>query len=671
MTPKYRSDIDGLRAIAVLSVLFFHSGISIFSGGYVGVDIFFVISGYLITSIIVREIANDDFSISRFYERRFRRILPALFVVVVVSLSAGSFLLMPNGVIDLGKSAIATALFSSNMLFYIESGYFDIAAEMKPLLHTWSLAIEEQYYIFFPLLLILIAKTDARHYLRWLVILSVLSFVTCIVLTDIMPSAAFYWIPTRAWELFIGSILALNVIHKPYNRLVREIYSVLGIVMISYSIFQFSTETSFPGMAAVLPTVGAALIILSGTGGPSFVSNVLSFRPMVFIGLISYSLYLWHWPIIVYTKIYAIKEPTLSVMVVMFTLIFILSVLSWKYVESPFRKKMFLEKKSSVLGASAIVSMITIIIGLSFVVNDGYPHRLANDDVLTADVNDEKWHYWGACQKVVDRIKNNKGLCDIGAETKKNSFIVWGDSHARALASGVDLSAKKHGLNGNLATKAGCAPLLSIERENRRTCDEFNQAVLEFISVTPDIDTVILAARWALSTKGTRYKKESGGPVKLVDLESQNLELSNVQLFEIGLARTIEKLRELGKKVVLVNPLPEIGYDVPSAYLITTITGREINEIIAPSEKEYRSRTEEVTAIFREMKDRMSVDIVTPEFYLLNNSYYRVTMDDIPLYRDQNHLSTFGSEYISEAFDKVFHDAAIRENTSAPKPNSF
>jgi peptidoglycan/LPS O-acetylase OafA/YrhL len=655
MTPKYRSDIDGLRAVAVLSVLFFHSGITVFSGGYVGVDVFFVISGYLITSIIVREIANDDFSISRFYERRFRRILPASAVVAAASLAVGILLLTPRGVIDLGQSAIATALFSSNILFYFESGYFGGAAEMKPLLHTWSLAVEEQYYIFFPLLLCLIAKIDTKHYLRWLTILGVLSFVACIILTNIKTSAAFYWIPTRAWELFIGSILALHVIPKPNKRFLREVYTMLGMTMIVYSVFKYTPETSFPGIAAVLPTIGTALVIFSGTGGNSLISIALSVRPVVFIGLISYSLYLWHWPVIVYTKIYSIKEPTESVMAAIFVLIFALSILSWKYVESPFRKKTLLKKRRSLLGASAMVSIAIIAGGLTFIINDGYPHRFKNDIAATTDVHDDKWSHWGSCQKVAYRIENDQGLCDIGTDAESSNFILWGDSHARALASGVDISAKKYKLSGKIATQLGCPPLLSIERPNRTSCNEFNQAVFEFISISPEIDTVILAARWALSTKGTRYKQESGNSVQLVDVESQGSNnLSNVELFDVGLTRTIEKLCELGKKVVLVNPVPEIGYHVPSACLIADMTGREINNTIAPSVKEYRERTKEVEAIFREVKDRMSIEIVTPDVYLCKDSYCSVTVDSIPLYRDDNHLSTFGSEYVSKAFDKVF-----------------
>jgi len=657
VTPKYRSDIDGLRAVAVLSVLLFHSGFSAFSGGYVGVDIFFVISGYLITTIIVREIENHDFSISRFYERRFRRILPALVVVVTFSLVTGSLFLTPRGVIDLGQSAIATALFSSNILFYFDSGYFAGAAEMKPLLHTWSLAVEEQYYIFFPLLLVLIAKVNAKQYLRWLVILGILSFIACVILTNIKSSAAFYWTLTRAWELFIGSVLALHVIPKPNKRFLREFYSMLGIIMIIHSVFQFTPQTNFPGIAATLPTIGTALIILSGTGGSSLISAALSLRPIVFIGLISYSLYLWHWPIIVYVKIFSIKEPTESVMAAIFVLIFGLSILSWKYIESPFRKKTLLKEKRSLLVTSAMVSVAIIASGLIFII-----YELNINYEVNIKLKDDKWNHWASCEKVVNRIKNNQDLCDIGVGTESTRFILWGDSHARALASGVELSAKKYKLNGKIATQSACPPLLSIERPNRTFCNRFNQAVFEYISNSTEIKTVILAARWALSTKGTRYKQESGLPVQLISVDPQDsANLSNVELFEIGLTRTVEMLHELGKKVVLVNPVPEIGYDVPYAYLIANITGREINNLIEPSVKEYKERTEEVETIFRQLKDQMPIDIVTPDAILCNNGSCSVAIDNKLLYRDDDHLSTFGSEYISEAFDKVFDST----------PNSF
>ncbi|AOW76775.1 hypothetical protein A3Q34_07870 [Colwellia sp. PAMC 20917] len=659
MTPKYRSDIDGLRAIAVLSVLFFHSGVSIFSGGYIGVDVFFVISGYLITTIIVREIANNDFSIAKFYERRFRRILPPLVVVIAVSLIVGLLLLPPDGVTSLGQSAITTALFSSNMLFYFESGYFGGASEMKPLLHTWSLAVEEQYYIFFPLLLMLIAKKDTKHYLRWLIILGILSFITGIILINISTSAAFYWLPTRAWELFIGSILALHVIPSPSKRYIREINSILGIAMIAFSVFVYTSETSFPGFAALLPTIGTALLIHSGSGGDSFIYKALSLRPVVFVGLISYSLYLWHWPVIVYTKILSITEPTVPVMMFMLALILTLSILSWKYIESPFRKKTFFEGRRSLLLASTGVSVAIVVSGMVLIMNAGYPHRSTND-IAAISEEEDKWHHWARCEKVVNRIKNGQSLCNIGAKTGRTNFIFWGDSHARALASGINLSALKIGLRGKIATQSACPPLLSIERPNRTSCNEFNQTVLELISVTPEIETVILAARWALSTKGTRYKQESGKSVQLIDLDTPSSNnLTNIKLFEIGLMRTIEKLQSLGKKVVLVNPVPEVGFDVPYALKVANITGRDINVVIAPTTEEYRERTEEVGTIFRQLEDRLNIGLVAPDIILCDSSYCKVAIGGVTLYRDDDHLSTFGSEYVSQAFDEVFNGLSI------------
>jgi peptidoglycan/LPS O-acetylase OafA/YrhL len=666
MTPKYRPDIDGLRAIAVLSVLFFHSGMSVFSGGYVGVDIFFVISGYLITTIIVREIASNDFSIVRFYERRFRRILPALTVVMAASLIAGFLLLPPDGLIDLGQSAVAAALFSSNILFFIEAEYFGGAAELKPLLHTWSLAIEEQYYIFFPLLLVLIARIDAKNYLRWLVVLGTLSLVSCVVLTGIDASAAFYWIPTRAWELFIGSVLALHVIPVPSKHVFRELNSLLGIGMIVFSVFFYTSETAFPGFAALLPTIGAALVIHSGLGGGTYVYKALSLRPVVFIGLISYSLYLWHWPVIVYTKIWSIKEPSDSVVALMVVAIFVLSVLSWKFIESPFRKKTFVRSRPKLFWVSGFASVVIIVVGLVFALNYGYSLRTTSGVVLVSDEEDYKWRYLRSCEGVIDKLKSGRDLCDIGTRAEKASFILWGDSHAQALASGVSQSAANMGVRGKIAARSACPPLISIERPNRVSCDEFNTAVLEYISAAPEIETVILAARWALSTKGTRYKQEYGNPVRLVDLAVPGKDKSsNVELFEIGLARTIKKLHELGKEVVLVNPVPEVGYDVSYAIVVTNMAGKDINAVVAPTIDEYRKRTEEVGQIFRRLTRRMQIALVAPDAYLCDTGRCIVAIDGVSLYRDGDHLSTYGSEYLSHAFDEVFRGAGMKHPQDA------
>ncbi len=666
MIPKYRPDIDGLRAVAVLSVVLYHVGSSLFSGGYVGVDVFFVISGYLITTIIVKEIASGSFSIARFYERRARRILPALTAMVAATLLVGNLLLADSGRVDLGRSAIATALFSSNILFFLQAGYFDGPAEMKPLLHTWSLAVEEQYYIFFPLLLILIARFSKRRYLAWLAGLGALSLLACIVVTRIDASAAFYLIPTRAWELFLGSILSLHVLPQATSRSVREGTSLLGAGLIAYAVFRFTPDTPFPGVAATLPTIGAGLVIYAGIGGgASIVSRILSLRPVVFIGLISYSLYLWHWPVIAYTKLYSITGPTMGQTAVMVAAIFALSILSWRYVELPFRKAGPPSRTPLVLRNSAGVLAAIACTGLLIAAKQGLPTSTVASSA-TASSADPEWERWGRCEKALDHVRNVADLCDIGASQGPVTFLLWGDSHARALASGVQRSAASHGMRGKITTRLACPPLASIERPSRTSCNDFNNEVLQMLARSPDIHTVILAARWALSTTGKQYKAEAGPPVRLVDLASPHpAGASNVALFDLGLTRTIDRLHRLGKQVVLVDPVPEVGYDVPSAFFAARLTGRDVNRIIAPTAAEYATRTRDVASIFSRELRSGAVEIVDPARYLCTRRTCLVVDADQPLYRDDDHLSTFGSRRVAPAFDSIFASAGGRQPAPA------
>jgi hypothetical protein len=564
-------------------------------------------------------------------------------------------LLPPSGLVDLGQSAVATSLFSSNILFYLESGYFDGPAELKPLLHTWSLAVEEQYYIFFPLLFILIAKVNVKYYLRCLLILGSLSFITSVMYTKVDASAAFYLIPTRAWELFIGSVLALHLLPTPSKRYIRELLSISGMVFIVFALFFYTSETSFPGYAAALPTLGAALIIYAGMEGETYLKRLLSLKPIVFIGLISYSLYLWHWPIIVFTKYYYITELSILTKSIMLVVIFILSVLSWKYIETPFRKKMILPNKQRLLNASFAVSTVVIVCGLYLALNIKLPFFEPKVSTLNIESNDAEWKHWRSCELVIDRIKAEKELCEIGDPNSPLSFIFWGDSHATALAAGVDISARKLGVKGKIATQSACPPLLNIERPNRTSCLDFNQKVIKEIAQSPKITTVILAARWALSTTGVRYKHESGGTVKLVDINSSdNSASSNTELFELGLERTVTELHRLGKNVVLVRSVPEIGYDVPSAALAAEMTRRNINSIIAPSADEHVERTKEVTQVFSNIRNKFDLRIIDPAQRLCGSGLCQVIDANYLLYRDDDHLSTYGSKYVSDMFEPIF-----------------
>ena len=655
MTPKYRPDIDGLRAIAVLSVLFFHYRIGPFSGGYVGVDIFFVISGYLITTIILREIENRNFSITRFYERRFRRILPALIVTVISALIAGALLFDSNQFEALSKSISLTALFSSNILFYLQSGYFDTPSALKPLLHTWSLAVEEQYYIFFPLILVWIGNWRSKQFVRILIPLALISFIASIFGVYVNSPGTFYLIPTRAWEFLVGSILSIHTLPKIKQLYTRNIITIAGLALIAFSIFTYDTETPFPGFAALAPTLGTAFIIYAGTTETPWINRILSLRPLVFIGLISYSLYLWHWPILVFTKYYTITGPNGLTTTLMLIATAIMAIITWRYVETPYRKKRLLAERKQLIVTSLIASAGIALIGAIILFNHGFPNRYVNDPAHQITDGDPEWKHWEACENIEARFNRHQELCSIGKPGNAESFIVWGDSHARALASAINLRAKQNGASGRIATRSACLPLISVGRPNDQQCRGFNTQVLSYLTTKPEIGTVILAGRWALSANGSRYKREEGPDVRLIDTQvSENNFRSNTELFEIGLNRTIERLHQMGKKIVLVAPIPEVGFNVPASEFIAHITGRDVNQIIAPRLNEYHERRAPVQKIFTQLAQQRQVRIVDPSILLCDKQRCIVTRDDTAMYRDDDHLSTFGSKQISAVFNPVF-----------------
>ena len=343
---KYRAEIDGLRALAVLPVILFHAGFEWFRGGFVGVDVFFVISGYLITSIIISEMVERKFSIINFYERRARRILPALFFVMAVSLPFAWLWLSPSNLKDFGQSLIAVSTFSSNILFWSESGYFDTAAELKPLLHTWSLAVEEQYYILFPIFLILTWPLG----IKWILILLLIVFFTSLGVAQWgaynSPSAAFFLLPTRGWELLIGVFAAIylknNAHLKSYS--LNQVLSLLGFGMIVYSIIAFDKTTPFPSLYALIPTVGTGLLILCSVP-KTLIHKLLSMKFISGIGLISYSAYLWHQPLLAFARHRFLGEISDLILISLCLISMVLGWFSWKFIEAPFRNKKPLQGK--------------------------------------------------------------------------------------------------------------------------------------------------------------------------------------------------------------------------------------------------------------------------------------------------------------------------------------
>jgi peptidoglycan/LPS O-acetylase OafA/YrhL len=662
MKTAYRPDIDGLRAVAVLAVLFYHLGFSEVPGGYVGVDIFFVISGYLITNIILREVQSGDFSIVRFYERRVRRIFPALFVVMAVTLVAGIAFLIPDDLNSLGQSTSAVTVFASNVLFWNEVGYFDAPAEHKPLLHTWSLAVEEQFYIAFPLFLLAIRRFLRARFGLWLCVAAGASFAAGIYGTAYHPAATFYLVPTRAWELLIGALIACDVFPQHTNATLRNAVAVAGLFFILASIGLYSADMPFPGLAALLPTTGAAIIIHAGCSGGTWIGKVLSFRPLVFVGLISYSLYLLHWPMIVFAKHLAIVGLTDTQKYGLLFSSVALSAISWRFVEQPFRSKAIGRHHVFALAGTAMVTAVAAA-GL-IQASDGIPQRFESVVIATQRVLGAESYTAQSCD---GQPGIGKDHCTFGARNVQPSFVLWGDSHAQALAIGLGRSAEAHSASGYIATAQGCPPMLGIAYEPYRWCLEYNDSVFDYIRQRRELRTVVLAARWALFADGRRYKNEEGAPIKLMDFWNRaGSPADNAQLFETGLARTVQRLAEMGRHVVLVEQVPEIGYQAAQAYAAAYRTGRDVTEIIAPSRQEYETRNKPVLAAFSSVRELDGVEVLKVTEQMCDNLKCKVIESGQSLYSDDDHLSVHGSRYLAPLFDRLFdRSISVARNSDA------
>lgn len=643
----YRSDIDGLRAIAIIPVVLFHLGFSAFSGGYVGVDVFFVISGFLITSIIYREMIEGNFSFAQFYERRIRRLFPALFFVIAVTTIAATVMLLPGDFRSFSQSIVAATVFGANLLFWKTSGYFDGPAEMKPLLHTWSLSVEEQFYIAFPVILLVLVRYASRHVRLVFVIAMLLSFAACLIAVQRHQEAAFYLPMFRAWELLLGALLAINAIPHPATHLQRHALSLTGLALIAYSVFALSADSTFPGANALYPSLGAAFIIYAGSGGHrSFVGAMLGWRPIVLIGLISYSLYLWHWPLIVFAKYYAIRELNLAEKLALLAISLVLAVLSWRYIERPFRGKSGLMPKPRLFAASAVVMTAAIAIGLSGHFSNGFPQRLPQGIVKIAGVASQPDPYRKNCQNLsVAKIERGE-ICTLGnTSNAAPDFLLWGDSHALALAPAFSNIAEQKSRAGWFVGKNACPPLLGVERyDSHHKCVPYNEAVTRFIQQHKEIRTVILAGRWGLHANGPRYGRESGKPA-IISPQGMS---GNRAALQQGLESTLQFLTQRDIKVIFITDVPEIGWGVPSALGRAAWFGHEAPT--GPILAAYQVRQQPVNEILHALSANYPLRVVDVMPLFCPADRCRVEEGGMPLYRDDDHLSVQGARMASKLF---------------------
>jgi peptidoglycan/LPS O-acetylase OafA/YrhL len=488
----YRREIDGLRALAVLPVILFHAGFQRFSGGFVGVDVFFVISGYLITSIIIFEQKTHTFSLIKFYERRARRILPPLFVVMAACLPFACLWLTPVQLKGFSQSLVAVSTFASNVLFWRTSGYFEAAAELKPLLHTWSLAVEEQYYLFFPILLMVTWRLGTRWILRLLALIAIVSLAAAQWGSVKLPDAAFYLLPTRGWEILMGAFIAFySSNEKPaFKRLLNQVGGVIGFSLVLFAILKFDSHTPFPSLFTLIPTVGAGLIILFANQ-KTLIGRLLCSRPLVRVGLISYSAYLWHQPLFAFARSRSSEEPGTLLMSALAVSTLVLAYFSWKYVERPFRNKQFINQRQ-IFTCGLLGSGFFVVIGLTGHFNWGYMRLLSADERATLAL--QNYDYSNDYRERTCFLLPEQKYGDFSSECRRvrngaDILMLWGDSYAASLSSGLRATHE----NVVQYTASYCPPILDTVLAVRPNCHEINNFVLSEIKKLKPAKLLLLA----------------------------------------------------------------------------------------------------------------------------------------------------------------------------------
>lgn len=641
----YRPEIDGLRALAILPVLFFHAGFESFSGGFIGVDIFFVISGYLITSIIINEMANEEFNIFNFYERRARRILPALFFVILVCIPIFWLWLSPNDLKNFGQSVMGVITFTSNIFFWQVSGdYFHNSAELTPLLHTWSLALEEQFYIFFPLILIIFSKLNNKWLSPLLFILFLISLVLAQWGSVYEPFANFFLLPTRAWELILGAMTAYYLIKDCHFKSIKknQVLSIVGFSMIIYSIFTFDRFTPTPSYFTLIPTLGTVFLICS-TLQNSILTRLLSLKPLVFIGLISYSTYLWHQPLLVIFKYRFQSEPGVLTLSTLCLLAIFLGYFSWFFIERPFRDKTIILTRKFIQLA-LFISLFLFTFGfLAYKTNGFFEQKLKYHNIELPpyqEIDFSQSKCWD--QDSIDEI------CKIG--NGKKNLVFLGDSH---LISLIDLfleSEQSDHFQVHPLLAGECFPILGHKKLNsnyseQKSCSqELQLQRLEYIKSLENESIVVIGGRLPLVlSNGEMWNNERDEYRQLMKDNDWDLNITN------SIRKYINIILEEDIKVVLVYPIPELGID-PIKVMFSNLTS--YNNILNYKIDAYFERASDSFELLDSFHHKNIFRIYPHEFVCQTgfdeNSICSPFIDGQLIYKDDDHLNQIGANLLLE-----------------------
>ena len=655
----YRPELDGLRAVAVIAVLLFHAELGV-PGGYTGVDVFFVLSGYLITSIIVKEVQAGTFSFAAFWERRARRILPASIAMMLATLAAGWLLLLPIDYSKLSLTALWQAAFSGNIHFWRRINYFEGPAEEMPLLHMWSLAVEEQYYFAFPFAMyaIFFLKTSHRRAIlvATLSLTLLASFTLSTYLVPRLPEAGFFLLPSRAWEMLCGSLIAvLPPLRSRRSMILNEVTAWLGLSAIAASCFTYSPTTPFPGLAAVLPCFGAAMFIWSTTPsdqGPSTTSaaKLLSNPNLVGIGLISYSLYLWHWPLFAFANYWRSSPLTLASSISLVFASVALAIISTKYIESPYRTRKLAPTRKSMFAhaAAGIASLLAVAITIR--IANGFPERYPSHVVEVAATAVEK----RSPEATPAEIANGK-FVRIGnpEQDAPVAIFLWGDSHARALIPAIAKLSEELGIAAEAATYSSTAPVLDFPQTSRHGLKgsdaiAWNDAVYTHIRKS-QIPNVILAARWS---------------TRIVDNHEDLEGFQKDDHISQALRATIDRLTDLGTNVWLCNEAPDHKHSVPKTLALHLAHPEAVAEPFV-TEHHYHQQSQSFNKLVGTLTDeRVRIIDLAGELKAVNKNGYIASSGQTSLYYDSHHLSAAGAVQTLPAFNELRHQ--LQQSVATP-----
>jgi peptidoglycan/LPS O-acetylase OafA/YrhL len=639
----YRLDIEGLRALAVMLVLIFHFKLVPFGkAGFLGVDIFFVISGYLITLVIVRQFETDRFSLLDFYLRRVRRLAPALFVTLALSLLFGALILLPHELIELSRQTLWSQLYVANIYYWRTINYFGLHADSVYLLHTWSLGVEEQFYLFYPLVLFFLHRFWRKWLWSAITVMFIVSLFLNVALVGMKREAVFYLLPTRAWELLAGALVFR--VSQSWRRIpvVNNLLGFAGLATILIAVGSFGPDTQFPGYFAMLPVAGSAALILSGQHSSGIVTRLLSQKLVVYIGAISYALYLVHWPVNVFAQQVLQEGYSFHWRLAMFGLSLSIASLIFHFVEQPIRQRHVVASARTLVKSYAFGLVTTIV--LYFIVQNtgGLPQRFDDRVVTLAAYAEDKSPSLSECEfgRDLSAQKDRLPVCAIGIPNQPPSWLIFGDSHAWAGFSAFDQWLRLRGESGVMSYRHGCPPINGVNVfGDNGLCRAFNDTVLQFAQGQSSIDRIVLVSSWMQSSEG----RLTARPDQMLLPEDSD------KLFRERFAETVSIFATLGKKVFIWEPVPGAKRSVPQALAERARSGKSAD--LEFSLEEYRAIFSNFFAALSASRTQVTGSF-SPSALLCSTDRCLVDIEGAPLYFDNAHISKSSSRWWIEALEK-------------------